>query len=47
MGLLADWIGAAKENIAQQTCPAIGGQLTISLDSLAELIPALFVLARG
>ena len=47
VGVLADWIRAATENIAQRTGPAVRGLLTISLGSLAELILALFVLARG
>ena len=47
VGVLADWIRAATENIAQHTGPAVGGLLTISLGSLAELILALFVLVQG
>ena len=47
VGILADWIRSATEQLAQHTGPAIGGLLTISLGSLAELILALFVLAQG
>jgi Ca2+:H+ antiporter len=47
VGVLADWIRLATENLAQHTGPAIGGLLTVSLGSLAELILALFVLATG
>ena len=47
VGVLADWIRAATEQLAQHTGPAVGGLLTISLGSLAELILALFVLAEG
>ena len=47
MGVLADWIRAATEQFAQHTGPAIGGLLTVSLGSLAELLLALFVLAQG
>lgn len=47
VGVLADWIRAATEHLAQHTGPAIGGLLTISLGSLAELLLALFVLAQG
>lgn len=47
VGVLADWIRAATEQLAEHTGPAVGGLLTISLGSLAELILALFVLAQG
>ncbi len=47
VGVLADWIRAATEQLSQHTGPAVGGLLTISLGSLAELILALFVLAQG
>ena len=47
VGVLADWIRAATEQLAKHTGPAVGGLLTISLGSLAELLLALFVLARG
>jgi Ca2+:H+ antiporter len=47
VGVLADWIRATTEHLAQHTGPAVGGLLTVSLGSLAELILALFVLAQG
>jgi Ca2+:H+ antiporter len=47
VGVLADWIRAATEELAQHTGPAVGGLLTVSLGSVAELILALFVLAQG
>jgi Ca2+:H+ antiporter len=47
VGVLADWIRAATEQLARHTGPAIGGLLTVSLGSVAELILALFVLAGG
>ena len=47
VGVLADWIRAATEQLAKHTGPAMGGLLTVSLGSLAELLLALFVLARG
>ena len=47
VGVLADWIRAATEQLARHTGPAVGGLLTISLGSLAELMLALFVLAQG
>lgn len=47
VGVLAEWIRAATEQLARHTGPAIGGLLTISLGSMAELILALFVLVQG
>ncbi len=47
VGVLAEWIRVATDQLALRTGPAIGGLLTISLGSLAELILALFVLAGG
>ena len=47
VGVLADWIRTATEQLAKHTGPAVGGLLTISLGSLAELLLALFVLAHG
>jgi Ca2+:H+ antiporter len=47
VGVLADWIRAATDQLAQHTGPAVGGLLTISLGSLAELMLAMFVLAQG
>ncbi|MBS0642400.1 MAG: calcium/proton exchanger, partial [Proteobacteria bacterium] len=47
VGVLADWIRAATEQLARHAGPATGGLLTVSLGSLAELLLALFVLAEG
>lgn len=47
IGVLADWIRVATEEIAKHTGPAVGGLLTVSLGSLAELVLALFVLSNG
>lgn len=47
IGVTAEWIRAATEQLALHLGPAIGGLLTISLGSLAEFILALFVLAEG
>lgn len=47
IGVLAEWIRLATDQLALHTGPTIGGLLTISLGSLAELILALFVLAGG
>ncbi|WP_428486942.1 calcium/proton exchanger [Rhodopila sp.] len=47
VGVLADWVRAATEQLAKHTGPAVGGLLTISLGSLAELMLALFVVAQG
>src|SRR4051794_17259450 len=47
VAVLADWIRVATEHLARHTGPAVGGLLTVSLSSVAELILALFVLAQG
>ncbi len=47
VGILADWIRVATEQLATHTGPAVGGLLTISLGSLAELVLALFILSTG
>lgn len=47
VGVLADWIRAATEQLTRHTGQAVGGLLGVSLGSLAELILALFVLAAG
>jgi Ca2+:H+ antiporter len=44
---LADWIRRATESLASATGPAIGGLVNVTFGSIAELILALFVLARG
>ena len=47
VGVLAEWIRAATDQLALHTGPAVGGLLSISLGSLAELILALFILVGG
>jgi NhaP-type Na+/H+ or K+/H+ antiporter len=47
IAVLANWIRRATEHVASQIGPAIGGLLTISFGSFAELILAVFVLASG
>lgn len=47
VGVLAVLIKNATEQLAAHTGPAVGGLLSVSLGSLAELILALFVLAAG
>ena len=45
--ILAEWIRVATEQLALHTGPTVGGLLTVSLGSLAELVLAMFVLMRG
>ncbi|MBE7158838.1 MAG: calcium/proton exchanger, partial [Rhodospirillales bacterium] len=45
--VLAEWIRRATDQIADRAGSAIGGLLSISFGSLAELILALFVLLQG
>lgn len=47
VGILADWIRTATEQLAHHAGPATGGLLQVSLGSVAELLLALFVLAKG
>ncbi|WP_428391245.1 calcium/proton exchanger [Lichenicoccus sp.] len=47
VAILAEWIRAATDELAQHTGPAIGSLLTVSLGSVAELLLALFVLMAG
>jgi Ca2+:H+ antiporter len=47
VAVLADWVRRSTEQIAERVGPAVGGLLAISFGSLAEIILALFVLARG
>ena len=44
---LAEWVRRATDQLADRVGPAIGGLLTISFGSIAELVLALFVLMRG
>lgn len=47
VGILAEWIRRATEQLARHAGPAIGGLLIVSFGSVAELLLALFVLASG
>ncbi|MEO8835542.1 MAG: calcium/proton exchanger [Caldimonas sp.] len=47
IGVLADWVRRATEQLAAKTNPAIGGLLNVSFGSLAEVVLAFFVLATG
>src|SRR5690242_19088421 len=47
IAILAEWIRRATEQLAERVGPAIGGLLTVSFGSIAELVLALFVLASG
>jgi len=47
VAVLAEWIRRAAEQLATSAGPAIGGLLTVSFGSIAELVLALFVLASG
>ena len=47
VAVLADWVRRSTEQLAEHVGPAVGGLLAISFGSLAEVILAMFVLARG
>ena len=47
IGILADWVRRATEQLAERVGPAVGGLLNVSFGSLAEVILAFFVLAAG
>lgn len=47
IGVLADWVRRATEQLAARTNAAIGGLLSVSFGSVAEIILAFFVLASG
>ncbi len=47
IAVLADWIRRATEQVAKSVGPAIGGLMTVSFGSIAEIILAMFVLATG
>lgn len=47
IAVLAECIRRATEQLARRMGPAIGGLLTVSFGSIAELVLALFVLASG
>jgi Ca2+:H+ antiporter len=44
---LANWIRISSDQLARRTGPALGGLLTVSVGSLAELLLGYFVLASG
>jgi Ca2+:H+ antiporter len=46
IGVLADWVRRATEQVAERAGPSIGGLLNVSLGSVAEFILALFVLTQ-
>ncbi len=45
IGVLADWVSRATEQLAGRVGPAVGGLINVSFGSLAEFVLALFVLA--
>ena len=47
IGVLAEWMRRATEQVAVHAGPAIGGLLNVSFGSAAELILALFVIMGG
>ena len=47
VAVLAEWIRRATDQLAKHAGPAVGGLLIVSFGSVAELLLALFVLARG
>jgi Ca2+:H+ antiporter len=47
IAVLSECIRRATEQLAERVGPAIGGLLTVSFGSIAELVLALFVLASG
>jgi Ca2+:H+ antiporter len=47
VAVLADWVREATDQVAAHAGPAIGGLLTISFGSIAELLLALFVLTES
>lgn len=47
VGVLAEWMKRATEQLAERAGPAIGGLLNVSFGSLSELILAFFVLLGG
>ena len=46
VAVLADWIRQATEQVAAYAGPAIGGLLTVSFGTIAEVLLALFVLSK-
>jgi Ca2+:H+ antiporter len=46
IGVLADWIRRATEQLAERAGSTIGGLLNVSFGNIAELVLALFILTR-
>lgn len=44
---LAEWIRRATEQLGRRSGPAVGGLLSVTFGNVAELVIALFMLARG
>lgn len=47
IAVLADWIRRATEQAAKSLGPAIGGLMTVSFGSIAEIVLAMFILVAG
>ncbi len=47
IAVLAEWMRRATEQVAAHAGPAVGGLMTVSFGSAAELILALFVIVEG
>lgn len=47
IAVLADWSRKATEQLAERAGPTVGGLMTVSFGSIAEIVLALFVLADG
>ena len=47
VAVLADWVRRSTEQVADHVGPALGGLLTVSFGSVAEIILAVFVLLDG
>jgi Ca2+:H+ antiporter len=47
IGVLADWIRRATEQLAERAGSAIGGLLNVSFGNMAELVLALFILRQA
>jgi len=46
IGVLADWVRRATEQLAQRAGSTVGGLLNVSFGDIAELVLALFVLSQ-
>jgi len=46
IGVLADWVRRATEQLAQRAGSTVGGLLNVSFGNIAELVLALFVLSQ-